>query len=311
MVLKDSCCLEWVDGVRGSREDLEGARWVPLPFSSLQAHLLQLPPRQLSRLKQRTAGFAARAVLPRQDAGEGGWRLRCGHGRAVCPPGVLAPSQPAWGLLGLPALPNETSAGILSFAAAADGDPMGPSAHRDAVSLVVWHITTGAVVLCLLSQHFRILWDGHHLGTQKAVSRSCLIYSHSWQDPSHRMQKRTPPSIPSPGKRQPRSAYIAACSSGEKCGYNFQMPRSWKQVPRGWVQWRMCAWEPDSQGSATSMAPRKSSAAHRTVMQSRRMLNSWFKRVSEHFSVRSLPPWRCLLCSLCFPSISFLSISHH
>ena len=141
------------------------------------------------------------------------------------PPEVLAPPQPGWGLVGLPALPNETSAGTLPFAATAAGGPVGPSAHTDTVTLVVWHITMGVVIPCLLSQHFRILWDGHHLGTQKAVSRSCLICSHSWQDPSHRMQKTAPPNIPSPGERQPKSRYVAACSSGEKCIYTFQMPQ--------------------------------------------------------------------------------------
>lgn len=94
MVLKDSCCLEWVDGVRGSWEDLEGTRWVSLPFSSLQAHFLQLPPWQLSRLKQRTAGLLHEQPCPGKMPGKGG--EGCGVVPRGCSPCLSQPGG-SWG----------------------------------------------------------------------------------------------------------------------------------------------------------------------------------------------------------------------
>lgn len=142
------------------------------------------------------------------------------------PPEVLTPPQPGWGLAGLSPLPNETSAGTLPFAVAVAGGLVGTSVYMDTVTLGVWLKRMGAGMPCLLSQHCTILRDGHHLGTQRPVSRSCCIYSHSWQDPSHRRQKTAPPHIPSPGEKQPKSPYRAAYSSGEKCVYTFQMPQT-------------------------------------------------------------------------------------
>lgn len=141
----------------------------------------------------------------------------------ACIPWRCLPTSCA--LVGLPAVPNGISSGTLPFAVTEVGDPVGPSARTD-LALLVWHITTGAVTPCLLPQHFRILWDGHHLRAQKAVSQSCLIYSDFHQDSSHRMQKTAPPKIPSLGKKQTKSRHVAACSPGEKCVCAFQTPQS-------------------------------------------------------------------------------------
>lgn len=81
---------------------------------------------------------------------------------------------------------------------------VGPSAHTGTVTLGAWHVTAGPVMPCLLSQYRRILWDGHHICTQKAVSQSSLIY---WQYLSHSMWKTAPLNIPPLGKRQLKSQY--------------------------------------------------------------------------------------------------------
>lgn len=156
----------------------------------------------------------------------------------------------------------------------------------------LWLGTVGSVMPYLLSQYLRILLDGHHLHTKRATSQSSLIY---WWDLSHSVWKTAPTKIPLLGKRQLKSQYKQSAHLESAC--TFPMPHSWKQSHTAWHDNLCGCW--------------KGSPAHRTVMQSWSMLNSWLKRVSECFSVQSLPPWRCLLCSLCFPSISFLATSHH
>lgn len=99
---------------------------------------------------------------------------------------------------------------------------VGPSAYTDTVNLGVWQITVGSGMPCLLPQYLRILWDGHHLCSQKAVSQRHLIY---WQDLSRSMWKTAPPEIPPLGKRA-EVPVQAACSSGEESACTFQMPHS-------------------------------------------------------------------------------------